>query len=34
MRALSVVEFEVAADETGALILDTRKNGGFAKVKF
>jgi rhodanese-related sulfurtransferase len=31
MRALSVVEFEVAAEETGALILDTRKNGEFAK---
>lgn len=31
MRALSVVEFEVAAEETEALILDTRKNGDFAK---
>ncbi|MFV8391889.1 MBL fold metallo-hydrolase [Flavobacterium sp. LB2P6] len=31
MRALSVVEFEVEAEETGALILDTRKNGEFAK---
>lgn len=31
MRALSVVEFEVAAEETGALILDTRKNSEFAK---
>ncbi|MFV8354114.1 MBL fold metallo-hydrolase [Flavobacterium sp. XS2P14] len=31
MRALAVVEFEVAAEETAALILDTRKNGVFAK---
>ena len=31
MRALAVVEFEVAAEETAALILDTRKNGEFAK---
>lgn len=31
MRALSVTEFEVAAEETGALILDTRKNTDFAK---
>ncbi len=31
MNALSVTEFESAADETGALILDTRKNGDFAK---
>ncbi|MFV8356883.1 MBL fold metallo-hydrolase [Flavobacterium sp. XS1P32] len=31
MRALAVVEFEVAAEETAALILDTRKNGLFAK---
>ena len=31
MRALSVEEFEVAAEETGALLLDTRKNGDFAK---
>ncbi|MFV8333337.1 MBL fold metallo-hydrolase [Flavobacterium sp. GSP14] len=31
MRALAVVEFEVAAEETAALILDTRKNGAFAK---
>ena len=31
MRALAVLEFEVAAEETGALILDTRKNGVFAK---
>ena len=31
MRALSVIEFETAAEETGALLLDTRKNGEFAK---
>ena len=31
MHALSVTEFESVADETGALILDTRKNGDFAK---
>ena len=31
MRALSVSEFEAAAEETGALLLDTRKNGSFAK---
>lgn len=31
MRALSIAEFELAAEETGALILDTRKNGEFAK---
>ncbi|MEM8522011.1 MBL fold metallo-hydrolase [Flavobacterium sp. PL12] len=31
MRALSAVEFEAAAEETGALMLDTRKNGVFAK---
>jgi hydroxyacylglutathione hydrolase len=31
MNALSVTEFEAIADETGALILDTRKNGDFAK---
>jgi hydroxyacylglutathione hydrolase len=31
MQALSVTEFESAAEETGALILDTRKNGDFAK---
>jgi hydroxyacylglutathione hydrolase len=30
MNALSVTEFESAADETSALILDTRKNGDFA----
>lgn len=31
MNALSVTEFETIADETGALILDTRNNGDFAK---
>ena len=31
MRALSAVEFEAAAEETGALMLDTRKNGVFAQ---
>lgn len=31
MNALSIAEFESVADETGALILDTRKNGDFAK---
>jgi len=31
MHTLSVAEFESAADETGALILDTRKNSEFAK---
>jgi hydroxyacylglutathione hydrolase len=31
MRALSATEFEVAAEETGALILDTRKNADFTK---
>ncbi|MCK8143028.1 MBL fold metallo-hydrolase [Flavobacterium sp. I-SCBP12n] len=31
MRALSVIEFETSAEETGALLLDTRKNGEFAK---
>jgi rhodanese-related sulfurtransferase/glyoxylase-like metal-dependent hydrolase (beta-lactamase superfamily II) len=30
MNALSVSEFESKADETGALILDTRKNSDFA----
>ncbi|MEO8234933.1 MAG: rhodanese-like domain-containing protein [Flavobacterium sp.] len=29
MRALTASEFEVAADETGALILDTRNNSDF-----
>lgn len=32
MRALSVVEFEAAAEETGALILDTRGNADFYKA--
>ncbi|WP_264563769.1 MBL fold metallo-hydrolase [Flavobacterium sp. N3904] len=31
MKALTVNEFEATADETGALILDTRDNGVFAK---
>jgi hydroxyacylglutathione hydrolase len=31
MKALSVAEFEVAAESTGALILDTRNNGDFYK---
>jgi hydroxyacylglutathione hydrolase len=31
MRELSPAEFEVAADVSGALILDTRSNGNFAK---
>ncbi len=31
MRALSVEEFEAAAEETGALILDTRNNSDFYK---
>ena len=31
LNALSVTEFESKAEETGALILDTRKNGDFAK---
>jgi glyoxylase-like metal-dependent hydrolase (beta-lactamase superfamily II)/rhodanese-related sulfurtransferase len=31
MTALSAEEFEVAAESTGALILDTRDNGEFAK---
>ncbi|WP_348799564.1 MBL fold metallo-hydrolase [Flavobacterium adhaerens] len=31
MHALSVSEFESMAEETGALILDTRKSGDFAK---
>ncbi len=30
MRALSVAEFEAAAEQTGALILDTRSNGDFS----
>jgi hydroxyacylglutathione hydrolase len=31
MRALSASEFEIAAEETAALILDTRKNANFTK---
>ncbi len=31
MRALSPKEFEVVAEETGALLLDTRRSGVFAK---
>jgi len=31
MHALSVNEFETIAEETGAVILDTRNNGDFAK---
>ena len=31
MRALTPKEFEVAAEETGALLLDTRRSGVFAK---
>jgi hydroxyacylglutathione hydrolase len=31
LRALTVEEFEVAAEETGAVIIDTRANGDFAK---
>jgi len=31
MRALNPATFEAAAEETGALLLDTRKNGEFAK---
>lgn len=31
MRALSVNEFEVAAEQTNALILDTRSSGDFSK---
>ncbi len=31
MKALMVDEFELVAEETGALILDTRSNGDFAK---
>ncbi|TGD56568.1 MBL fold metallo-hydrolase [Flavobacterium humi] len=31
MRPLSATEFEVAAEETGALILDTRASGDFCK---
>ncbi|MEZ7497738.1 MBL fold metallo-hydrolase [Flavobacterium sp. Arc3] len=31
MRAIEVNDFEAIVEETGALILDTRKNGAFAK---
>lgn len=31
MRAIKATEFEMIAEETGALILDTRDNGDFAK---
>ncbi len=31
MRALSVAEFEIAAENTGALLLDTRDNTDFSK---
>lgn len=31
MKALNVNEFEATAEETGALILDTRNNGDFSK---
>ncbi|WP_339656496.1 MBL fold metallo-hydrolase [Flavobacterium frigidarium] len=31
MRAITVNEFEAVAEDSGALILDTRKNGVFAK---
>ena len=31
MRAIDVKDFEAVVEETGALILDTRKNGAFAK---
>ncbi|CAN1520600.1 RHOD domain containing protein [Flavobacteriaceae bacterium] len=31
MKALTASEFEATAEETGALILDTRNNGDFAK---
>ena len=31
MKAIKAAEFEVVAEETGALILDTRNNGDFAK---
>jgi glyoxylase-like metal-dependent hydrolase (beta-lactamase superfamily II)/rhodanese-related sulfurtransferase len=31
MRAINVTDFEAVVEETGALILDTRKNGNFAK---
>ena len=31
MKAINATEFEVVAEESGALILDTRSNGDFAK---
>jgi glyoxylase-like metal-dependent hydrolase (beta-lactamase superfamily II)/rhodanese-related sulfurtransferase len=31
MRAVTVTDFEAVVEDTGALILDTRKNGAFAK---
>jgi hydroxyacylglutathione hydrolase len=31
MRAINATDFEAVVEETGALILDTRKNGNFAK---
>jgi hydroxyacylglutathione hydrolase len=31
MKAINATKFEVVAEETGALILDTRSNGDFAK---
>ena len=31
MKAINATEFELVAEETGALILDTRNNGDFAK---
>lgn len=31
MRAIAVKDFEAVVEETGALILDTRENGAFAK---
>ncbi len=31
MKAINAAEFEAVAEETGALILDTRNNGDFAK---
>jgi hypothetical protein len=32
MKAIKATDFEVVAEETGALILDTRNNGDFAKI--
>jgi hypothetical protein len=34
MRAINVTDFEAVVEETGALILDTRKTGNFAKDLF